>query len=86
MREVRRKKWINALEIQNVLNEKIDVAVICSGHFVSGVPAKTNDTESVDWVPTRFLKLGRAIITVTFNCLFLITIITIDFFTACKIC
>uniref|UniRef100_A0A8D8ADR6 Zinc finger protein 26 n=1 Tax=Culex pipiens TaxID=7175 RepID=A0A8D8ADR6_CULPI len=51
----RRAAWVKAAAVAGRPDVNVDYALVCSRHFVSGRPAKLEQVESVDWVPTRFL-------------------------------
>uniref|UniRef100_A0A1Q3F4B1 Putative transcriptional repressor salm n=1 Tax=Culex tarsalis TaxID=7177 RepID=A0A1Q3F4B1_CULTA len=51
----RRRAWVGAVGRPDV---NVEYALVCSRHFVSGRPAKLEERESVDWIPTRFLPLS----------------------------
>lgn len=51
----RRAAWVKAAAVASRPDVNVDYALVCSRHFVSGRPAKLEQVESVDWVPTRFM-------------------------------
>ncbi|KAG5867140.1 hypothetical protein JTB14_011347 [Gonioctena quinquepunctata] len=48
----RRECWVRALKRGNLSDTFLKHARICADHFVSGEPAKLEDRERPDWVPS----------------------------------
>ena len=52
----RRGEWLARIKRDDLRPEKLEYVRVCSGHFVSGMPAKLYDSNNPDWAPS--LKLG----------------------------
>ncbi|KAJ8963496.1 hypothetical protein NQ317_003891 [Molorchus minor] len=48
----RGESWVRALKRGNLSDTFLNNARICANHFVSGEPAKLEDKDNPDWVPS----------------------------------
>ena len=56
----RRRKWIAAINRQDLTEKKLENDRVCSLHFINGEAAASWDRFNVDWVPTRQLGYSKS--------------------------
>lgn len=52
----RRRLWLQAINREDLKQEKLRYAAVCSDHFITGYPSKEGDVNHPDYVPNQ--KLG----------------------------
>ncbi|XP_050500898.1 uncharacterized protein LOC126880869 [Diabrotica virgifera virgifera] len=55
----RRKKWIRAIRRADLTESKLKYQKVCSKHFIQGQPAKLEDVNDPDWIPTQNMGYSR---------------------------